>query len=149
MRTGDQRRKAKKTDRKAWDGKSATLQVVLLFQGRPESVRDEGGRRGQANVGRSSRCCLGGLFFSNPSIFVDSYSDSEHITYWLCDTMIATTHYLHCVQAAEVDEVGKPMVADPVPERTREAIYRNRKLNQSRELPRPTWVCLERNVRQL
>ena len=64
----------------------------------------------------------------------------------LCASVIATTHYLHCVQAAEVDEVGKPMVADPVPERTRDAIYRNRKLNQSRELPRPTWVCLERNV---
>lgn len=54
MRAGDQRRKAKKTDRKAWDGKSATLQVILLIQGRPESVRGESGRRGQADVGRSS-----------------------------------------------------------------------------------------------
>jgi hypothetical protein len=50
------------------------------------------------------------------------------------------------LQVPEVDEIGKPMVVDPLPERTREATYRNRKLNQAREVPRPTWVCLERNA---
>ena len=52
-------------------------------------------------------------------------------------------------RAPDVDETGKPCVADAVKGRTRLEIYDNIQLNPARIELRPTWVALERQQQHL
>ena len=52
-------------------------------------------------------------------------------------------------RAPDVDETGKPCVADAVKGRTRLEIYDNIQLNPARTELRPTWVALERQQQHL
>mmetsp|Transcript_24731 Transcript_24731/g.57339 ORF Transcript_24731/g.57339 Transcript_24731/m.57339 type:complete len:166 (-) Transcript_24731:88-585(-) len=48
-------------------------------------------------------------------------------------------------RAPEVEEIGKPMVTDATPSKTRLAVLSNKALSGKPANPRPSWVCWERH----